>query len=47
MRSIDQEIETFVVSIRDLWRNEPLDGDDTERISNKVLAELDYINGNW
>jgi len=45
-RNIDKEIETFVLSIQDMWKEEPLDGDETEEITNKVLAELDQANGN-
>lgn len=45
-RSIDQEIECFITSINDLWKDEALDGDETEEIANKVLAELNRENGN-
>jgi len=45
-RSIDQEIENFVNSISDMWKDEPLDGDETIEIANKVLGELDHRNGN-
>ena len=50
-RSIDQEVENFIKSISDLWTGkefdeEALDGDETEEIANKVLVELDTINGN-
>jgi len=43
---IDQEIDTFVLSIQRLWKDEPLDGDNTLCISQLVLAELDHLNGN-
>ncbi len=45
-RNIDQEIEKFISSIGDLWKEEALDGDETEEIASKVLAELDEVNGN-
>jgi hypothetical protein len=45
-RNIDQEIEDFIKSIQDIWKDEPLDGDETEEIAHKILAELDYVNGN-
>lgn len=45
-RNIDAEIEDFINSISDMWKEEALDGDETEEISNKVLAELDDINAN-
>ena len=45
-RNIDKEVEDFVNSIKDLWEDEALDGDDTESISRKILAELDAQNGN-
>lgn len=45
-RSIDQEVETFIKSISDLWKEEPLDGDETREIADKILAELNHINGN-
>ena len=46
MENIDQEIENFIISIRKLWHEEPLDGDATQEIANKVLKELDHINAN-
>lgn len=46
MRNIDQEIEMFINSVRDLWKEEPLDGDQTQEIVDKILAELDHANGN-
>ncbi len=46
IRDIDEEIEDFLESINDLWAEEPLDGDETREIANKVLRELDQINGN-
>ena len=45
-RNIDKEIEDFINSISDMWQEEALDGDDTEEIAAKVLAELDEVNGN-
>ena len=45
-RNIDQEIENFVNSISDLWKDDPLDGDETEEISQKILVELNHVNGN-
>ena len=29
-----------------MWKDEPLDGDETIEIANKVLGELDHRNGN-
>jgi len=46
VRNIDREVENFVKSIQDMWKEEPLDGDGTEEITKKVLAELDFQNGN-
>jgi hypothetical protein len=46
MRTIDKEIENFIISICDLWKDEALDGDETEEISNRILAELNFQNGN-
>ena len=45
-RSIDEEVEDFIESVSDLWLGEALDGDETEEIANKILKELDQINGN-
>lgn len=45
-RNIDKEIEDFINSIQDLWKEEALDGDETEHISTSILAELDTRNGN-
>jgi len=46
MRNIDKEIEDFIKSIQDIWNEEPLDGDDTEKISKRILSELDFQNAN-
>ena len=45
-RGIDEEIEDFIKSISDLCEDEPLDGDETEDIANKILAGLNQRNGN-
>ena len=45
-RNIDQEIEDFIDSISDLWTDEALDGDETEKIAYKIMLELDIRNGN-
>ena len=45
-RDIDTEIKQFIRSISDLWKQEPLDGDETVKIANKVLKELNSANGN-
>lgn len=45
-RNIDKEIEDFINSIQDMWKDEALDGDETEKIANRILAELDNANGN-
>jgi len=45
-RNIDEEIEDFINSITDLWEDESLDGDETEEIANKILTELNSMNGN-
>jgi len=39
-------INGFVNSLQEINDTEPLNGDDTERISKKVLFELDKLNGN-
>ena len=44
--NIDKEIETFILSISHLWKEEPLDGDETEKIASRILTELDHINAN-
>jgi hypothetical protein len=46
MRDISREIEQFADSIEDLWKDEPLDGNETEEIARKVLSELNRRNGN-
>ncbi len=46
MRNIEKEIKQFINSIQDLWKEESLDGDETEKISKAVLQELDCINAN-
>jgi len=46
IRCIDKEVEDFVSSLSGLWEGEPLDGDETEEIAAKVLAELNHRNGN-
>ena len=46
MQNIDKEIEDFIKSIRHLWKDEPLDGDETQGMADRVLAELDFANGN-
>jgi hypothetical protein len=40
------EVSRFVDSIAYLWKDEPLDGDDTAKIAQMVLTELDKRNGN-
>ena len=45
-RNVDEEVEDFIESINDLWVEEPLDGDETEEIANKILSVLDKVNGN-
>lgn len=45
-RNINKEIEDFTNSISDMWKEEPLDGDETQEIANKVLAKLNFQNGN-
>ena len=47
MKDINKQIKAFVKSIDYLWTIEALDGDETEEIANKVLAELNKCNGNW
>ncbi len=39
-------IENFIKSIDFLWKNEALDGDETERIANIILWKLNEVNGN-
>ena len=45
-RNIDKEIEDFVNGISDMWKFEPLDGDETNEISQRILSELDAVNAN-
>jgi len=40
------EVSRFVDSIAYLWKDEPLDGDDTAEIAQMVLTELNERNGN-
>jgi len=40
------EVSRFVDSIAYLWKDEPLDGDDTAKIAQMVLTELNERNGN-
>jgi len=40
------EVSRFVDSIAYLWKDEPLDGDDTAKIAQMVLTELDKRNVN-
>jgi len=40
------EVSRFVDSIAYLWKDEPLDGDETANIARMVLTELDERNGN-
>ena len=42
----DGSFYVFDALVKDMWKDEPLDGDETEDISNMVLAELDNVNGN-
>ena len=46
MRNLYAEILDFTKSISDLWKDEPLDGDETEAIAEMVKIELDWQNGN-
>jgi hypothetical protein len=45
-RNIDGEVSDFIKSISDTWKVESLDGDETQEIADKVLSELDFVNGN-
>jgi hypothetical protein len=45
-RNIDKETEQFCNSISDIWKEEPLDGDETEEIARQIQGELDQRNGN-
>jgi len=40
------KVSQFVDSIAYLWKDEPLDGDDTAKIAQMVLTELNERNGN-
>jgi len=40
------EVSQLVDSLAHLWKYEPLDGDETAKIADMVLAELDERNGN-
>lgn len=44
--NLREKVNQFVDSIAYLWKDEPLDGDETAKIANMVLAELDRRNGN-
>jgi hypothetical protein len=44
--NLTAKVNQFVDSIAYLWKDEPLDGDQTAKIANMVLAELDRRNGN-
>ena len=35
-----------VTELSFLWKQEPLDGDQTEWISRELLRQLDFVNGN-
>lgn len=43
---LDSAIEKFADEISSLWKNEPLNEDETKYITCKVLVELDRCNGN-
>ena len=44
--NLREKVNQFVDSIVYLWKNEPLDGDETAKIASMVLAELARRNGN-
>jgi len=44
--NLREKVTQFVDSIAYLWEDEPLDGDETAKIANMVLAELNQRNGN-
>jgi len=44
--NLTAKVNQFVDSIAYLWKDEPLDGDQTAKIANMVLAELNQRNGN-
>jgi len=46
MGNIEDAIEAFRQSISELRGNEPMDGDLTELIANRIKAELDFKEGN-
>lgn len=43
---IDKAIEEFIKKIEVIWQDEPLDMDETEHISMKIMYELNKRNGN-
>ena len=43
---LKQKIKEFIHGVSPIWADEPLDGDETEEISRKILLELDSENGN-
>ena len=45
-RIIDKEIEAFIESISDMWKDEPLDGGEIVEIAERVFHELNEKNGN-
>jgi len=40
------EVSRLVDSLAHLWKDEPLDGDETAKIAQMVLTELNERNGN-
>ena len=44
--TIESAIEEFTKKISHIWKDEPLDGDETESIAFHVLDNLDRCNGN-
>ena len=44
--TVESAIEEFVKKISNIWKDEPLDGDETESIAFQILDNLDRRNGN-
>ena len=43
---INAILAATVTELSFLWKQEPLDGDQTEWISRELLRQLDFVNGN-
>ena len=46
MHKVNKILDKTVNELEFLWKNEPLDGDETQKISEMFLKKLDERNGN-